>query len=142
MLLTKRTQDFFPTLFNDLFDWNYWTTKIANAPQMNIIENDDEFKMELSVPGLAKEDLVINIDEDKNLVIEMIKKNKVEEKDKNQRYLRREFTSSQFKEILALPDSVNLEGITAKVENGVLEVVLPKIKPEEKAKMSKCIEIK
>lgn len=72
----------------------------------------------------------------------MIKKNKVEEKDKNQRYLRREFTSSQFKEILALPDSVNLEGITAKVENGVLEVVLPKIKPEEKAKMSKCIEIK
>ncbi len=84
------------------------TTKNANAPQMIIIENDDEIKKEISVPRMTKEDLEVNIDEEKNLVIEMMKKNKVEEKDKNQRYLRREFTSTQFKEILALPDSVIL----------------------------------
>ena len=141
MLVAKRTSDFFPTLFNDLFEnFNYGMPK-TSSPQMNIIENQEEFKIEMSVPGLTKEDLTLNIDSDNNLVIEMVKKSSSEESNKNQQYLRREFTTAHFKEMLALPDIVKTEEIRAKVENGILEVTLPKIKPEEKIKLTKTIEI-
>lgn len=142
MLVAKRTSDFFPTLFNELFDnFNYGMPVAANSPQMNIIENQDEFKIEMSVPGLTKEDLTLNIDSENNLVIEMVKKSNTEENNKKQQYLRREFTTAHFKEMLALPESVKADEIKAKVENGVLEVTLPKIKPEEKKKLTKTIEI-
>lgn len=141
MLVARRTSDFFPTLFNELFEnFNYGMPK-ASSPQMNIIENQEEFKIEMSVPGLTKEDLALNIDSDNNLVIEMVKKNSAEESDKRLQYLRREFTTAHFKETLTLPDIVKADEISAKVENGVLEVMLPKIKPEEKKKLTKTIEI-
>ena len=141
MLVAKRTSDFFPTLFNDLFEnFNYGMSK-TSSPQMNIIENQEKFKIEMSVPGLTKEDLTLNIDSDNNLVIEMVKRNNTEESNKKQQYLRREFTTAHFKETLALPDIVKTEEIRAKVENGILEVTLPKIKPEEKKKLTKTIEI-
>lgn len=142
MYLAKRTRDLFPTLFNDLFDWSYGNIPSMNVPQMNIIENEEEYKLELSVPGLTKEDLTLNIDDNKDLVVEMVKKTNQEEKDKNQHYLRREFTSTQFKEVLALPENVHIDHINAKIENGILEVLLPKIKPEEKKLSTKNIEIK
>lgn len=141
MLVAKRTSDFFPTLFNDLFEnFNYGMPK-TSSPQMNIIENQEEFKIEMSVPGLTKEDLALNIDSDNNLVIEVVKKSNTEENNKKQQYLRREFTTAHFKEMLALPDIVKVDEISAKVENGVLEVMLPKVKPEEKKKLTKTIAI-
>lgn len=142
MLVAKRTSDFFPTLFNDLFEnFNYGIQATTSKPQMNIIENQEEFKIEMSVPGLTKEDLTLNIDSDNNLVIEMVKKSNTEENNKKQQYLRREFTTAHFKEMLALPDIVKVDEISAKVENGVLEVMLPKVKPEEKKKLTKTIAI-
>lgn len=125
MLLARKSQDFIPTLFNDLFDFN-WNGNYAinTTPQMNIKENDDAYEMELCVPGLTKEDLNISIDPDNNLVVEMAKENKEEKKE--EKYLRHEFTSTQFKEIMALPENVKKEEITAKVENGVLHIGLPK----------------
>lgn len=142
MYLAKRTKDLFPTLFNDLFDWNYGNIPSMNVPQMNIIEDEEKYKLELSVPGLTKEDFTLNIDDNKDLIIEMVKKTNHEEKNKNEHYLRREFTSTQFKEVLALPENVYIDHINAKIENGILEVILPKIKPEEKKISTKNIEIK
>lgn len=148
MLLAKRSQDFIPTLFNDLFDMDLngnWNKNFAPAfsttPQINIIEKENEFDMELSVPGLTKEDLNITIDAESNLVIEMSKKEEKKDEKKDGHYLRHEFSSSQFKEKFFLPDNINKEAVSAKVENGVLNVVLPKQAEEEKAKQSKTIEI-
>lgn len=128
MLLARKSQDFFPTLFNDLFDFNWNGNYAVNAaPQMNIKENDASYEMEFSVPGLTKDDLNISVDQDDNLVVEMTKKTEKEEKDdKNEHYLRHEFTSSQFKEIMALPENIYKDKIDAKVENGILKISLPK----------------
>ena len=128
MLLARKSQDFFPTLFNDLFDFNWNGNYAVNAvPQMNIKENDASYEMEFSVPGLTKDDLNISIDQDNNLVVEMTKKTENEKKDdKNEHYLRHEFTSSQFKEIMALPENIYKDKIDAKVENGILKISLPK----------------
>lgn len=125
MLLARKSQDFIPTLFNDLFDmsWN-GNNAMSNLPQMNIKEDNECYKMELSVPGLTKDDLNISIDQDNNLVVEMTKK--IEKEDKDERYLRHEFTSTQFKETMVLPDNICKDEIDAKVENGILKISLPK----------------
>lgn len=138
MLVTKRTQDFMPTLFNELMNLGNIT---YTKPQMNIIESKTDYKVEMSVPGLGKDDLKISVDAEGNLVVEMNKESKVENKDESKRYLRREFSVERFRQTLMLPEEIHREQITAKVENGILEVVMPKVTMEEKKKLVQNIEI-
>ncbi|MEE3482733.1 MAG: Hsp20/alpha crystallin family protein [Bacteroidales bacterium] len=139
MLLARKSQDFIPTLFNDLFDMNWNNFPISTAPQMNIKEDDKAYEMELSIPGMSKDDLSISIDQDNNLIVEINKKEKKD--DKNSRYLRHEFTSSQFKEMMKLPDNICKDDINAKVENGILNITLPKKSVEEIKQATKQIAI-
>ena len=142
MVLVRRSQDLFPTLLNNLFnsDWNERNTQ-NTRPAMNVIENAEAFKLELTVPGLTKEDLSLEIDEENNLVISMEKKNEKEEKDEHNQYLRKEFSYTQFKQSLSLPENVVKEKISAKVENGLLKIELPKYQPEERKALSQVIQI-
>lgn len=142
MLLARRNDDFIPTLFNELFDWNFNNAmSVSNAPQMNVIETSDDYKLEFSVPGLKKEDLSISVDADDNLVVQMVSQTKSESKD-DKHYLRREFSTMQFRRALTLPTDVNRDEINAKVENGILEIELPKVKVEERKPQSRMIEIR
>ena len=54
MLVTRRNQYFMPTLFNELMNWNDTT---YSTPRMNIMETKDNYKLELCIPGLTKEDV-------------------------------------------------------------------------------------
>lgn len=58
------------------------------------------------------------------------------------KYLRREFSYSSFRQSMILPDNVNREKIEAKVNDGVLTIIIPKTTEEEKAQKAKTIEIK
>ena len=68
-------------------------------------------------------------------------KNEKNEKKHNGRYLRREFSYEKFQQMLSLPDDAEADKIEAKVENGVLNVRIPKIAPEEVQKAVRQIEI-
>lgn len=46
---------------------------------------------------------------------------------RSEHYLRREFSYSNYQQTYVLPDDVNRDGITAKVDNGILEITLPKV---------------
>ena len=138
MLVTRRPQDFMPTLFNELM--NIGSNNYTN-PQMNVIETKENYKVQLLVPGLKKEDLKISIDTEGNLVVEMSKESKTEEKKEQGRYLRREFSVEQFRQTLMLPDDIHREQITAKVENGILDIVIPRVTVEEKQKLVQSIEV-
>lgn len=140
-MLMRKSQDFMPALFNDFLDWN-WSNVADTTPRMNVIENKNDYQLEFSVPGLVKEDVQLTIDTDNNLVVEMIKENKNEHKDENRHYLRREFSTEQFRQLIALPDDIHKEAIEAKVENGVLTVTLPKVTIEEKKQLAQTIEVK
>ena len=74
----------------------------------------------------------------------MEKKNEEKEEDPKKKgtYLRREFSYSRFQQSLLLPDNVETEKISAKVEHGVMTIDIPKKKVEEKAPASRRIEIK
>ncbi len=143
MLLAKRNQDLMPSLFNDLLDWNNWNTcAVDEMPKMNVSESEENYELELCVPGLAKEDLNLSIDSDNNLVVEMVQKEEKKEEKKQRHYLRHEFNSMQFKQILSLPENVKKEEISAKVEHGILHIVLPKFTEQEKKALAQHIEIK
>ena len=140
MLVTRRNQDFMPTLFNELLNWNDTT---YSTPRMNIMETKDNYKLELCIPGLTKEDVKLNIDAEGNLVVEMIKENKNEKKENKEemRYLRHEFSVEHFRQTVMLPDDIHKEQISAKVENGILDIVIPKVTVEEKKQAMQTIEV-
>jgi len=140
MLVTRRNQDFMPTLFNELMNWNDTT---YSTPRMNIMETKDNYKLELCIPGLTKEDVKLNIDAEGNLVIEMVKETKNEKKENKEemRYLRHEFSVEHFRQTVMLPDDIHKENISAKVENGILDIVIPKVTTEEKKQAVQTIEV-
>ena len=140
MLVTRRNQDFMPTLFNELMNWNDTT---YSTPRMNIMETKDNYKLELCIPGLTKEDVKLSIDAEGNLVVEMVKENKSEKKENKEemRDLRHEFSVEHFRQTVMLPDDIHKEQISAKVENGILEIVIPKVTVEEKKQAMQTIEV-
>ena len=144
MMPTRKyyNQNWLPSIFNDFFD-NDWMVKAnATAPAINVVESDKDYKVEVAVPGMTKNDFNIHLGEDNELVISMEKKSENNEKDKeNKKYLRREFSYSKFQQSLYLPDNVDKDKISANVANGVLTIDLPKYSEEEKAKVNRVIEI-
>ena len=140
MLVTRRNQDFMPTLFNELMNWNDTT---YSTPRMNIMETKDNYKLELCIPGLTKDDVKLSIDAEGNLVVEMTKETKNEKKENKEemRYLRHEFSVEHFRQTVMLPEDIHKEQISAKVENGILDIVIPKVTMEEKKQAIQTIEV-
>ena len=140
MMPVRRNQTWLPSIFNDFFD-NEWMEKTnATAPAINVTKNDKEYNVEVAAPGMTKEDFNIHIDEENNLVITMEKKNDKNEED-GKRYLRREFSYTKFQQAMILPEDVEKEKISASVNNGVLDIHLPKLSKENLPKASRTIEI-
>ncbi|MBP5693028.1 MAG: Hsp20/alpha crystallin family protein [Bacteroidales bacterium] len=128
MLPVRRTSNsWLPEIFNDFFDNSWMERTNYTAPAINVIENEKEYELELAAPGLNKDDFKIHLDNEGNLVIHMEKKTETKDEKKKGRFLRREFSYEKFHQSLLLPDDVDIEKIEAKMENGVLNVVLPKI---------------
>jgi len=127
MLPVRRNNDsWLPDIFNDFFDNSWMERPTYTAPAINVIENEKEYEVELAAPGLDKDDFKVHVDAEGNLHIEMEKKNETKEGKKHGRFLRREFSYEKFQQTLLLPEDVDSEKIEAKVEKGVLNVILPK----------------
>lgn len=140
----RNNQNWLPSIFNDFFDNEWLEKRNTTSPAVNIIENEAEFRIEVAAPGMTKEDFHVDVNPDNELVISMEKKNEEKEEDPKKKgtYLRREFSYSRFQQSLLLPDNVETEKISAKVEHGVMTIDIPKKKVEEKAPASRRIEIK
>lgn len=128
MTLVKHGPKVYNTLFDELFN-NFpatWGRDYQHGlvnPPVNIHETADAYHLELSAPGLNKEDFKINIDKDL-LTISFEQKQEAENKD--YKTLRREFNYRSFKRSFSLDEKVNADGIQARYENGVLKLLVPK----------------
>ena len=133
------TNSWFPSVFNDFFD-NDWMPKMkATAPAVNVKESVKDYTMEFAVPGIKKEYCRINLNSEGNLEVAIENKLEHKEEDKHEHYLRREFSYSNYEQSYTLPDDVAKDEISAKVEDGILTVTMPKV--EQKKKETKAIEI-
>ena len=139
MLPTRKSQNWLPGIFNDFFG-NEWMEK-STSPAINIIENDKEYKVELAAPGLTKEDFNVRVTEENQLVVTMEKKQEQKDEQQDGRYLRREFSYSKYQQTLLLPDNVEQDKITASVQHGVLNILIPKVAPEAEKPQERSIEI-
>lgn len=103
----------------------------ARMPNVDLREEGDRFLVQAELPGMAKEDVTIETDGDL-LRITASKTQEVEERKEG--YIRRERGSMRFHRQMRLPDKVDRERIRARLENGVLEISLPKITAEVERK--------
>lgn len=132
MIPVNRKNSWLPDVFNDFFDTDFMPKANATAPAINVKESEIDYEVEVAAPGMMKEDFNVHLNQDGDLSIKMESKKNNTEEEKKAHYLRREFAYSKFEQTLILPDDVDKEKISAKVSDGVLTVVLPKIRKEEK----------
>ncbi len=128
-----------PTVFEDFLNNDFMSRANSTAPAVNVKESNKAYIMELAAPGIKKEYCRVSINEEGNLTIAIENKAEHKEEDKKNHYLRREFSYSNYEQSYTLPDDVVKENISAKVEDGILTVTMPKTEP--KAKISKSIEV-
>lgn len=124
----------------NLMDWNTWNFAGSNStlPAVNVCETQDEYKIDVAAPGLDKNDFKLNYDNER-LTISSERKDEQEEKD-GETITRREFRYQSFQRSFTVPgDMVDADKISAKYENGILHVNLPK---REEAKPKPAREIK
>lgn len=90
-----------------------------------IRETEDSYKISVEIPGVPNEDVEINVDG--NML--SIRAERREEKDEEGNYFKQ---YRSFNQSFSLPNNVDTENIEARLENGMLELTLPKTETQKK----------
>ena len=121
---------------NNLFVWdglmdNFFTdTPVWNtqSPAVDVREVEDEYLMEVELPGLTDKDIELNVEDN---ILTLSSKNEQSKEEKKNGYLIRERRSREFARTFVLPKDVDRDKIKGEFKNGLLVVSIPK-KPEAK----------
>lgn len=133
----------FSTLFDDFFNDSFDVLgkdffEKGTYPKVDVRDEPTQLVIEAEVPGLAKDQVKVEL-VGNTLRIKGEKKEKDELKAKS--YVHRELKHSSFCRSFVVGDNINAEKLTAKFDNGVLEITLPKNTPDPKAVEVKQITI-
>lgn len=132
----RRRQHFKPQLFrlmNELSQMDGQSPEVHAKsarqfrPASNILEHQDFYTIELSLPGYYKNEILIKIDQNHLLVNANVEDN-LEEK-----FHLREFVKTNFEKKFKLGDTIKTDKVDAKFDNGILRITLYK-KEEQKPK--------
>ena len=140
MLPVMFKNSWFPTMFEEFLNNDIMPRANTTAPAVNVKEDEKAYTMEVAAPGIKKEFCRVNINDDGNLNIASENKMEHKEEEKKHHYIRREFSYTNYEQSYTLPEDVDKENISAKVEHGILTVTLPKLTKEE-VKSARAIEI-
>lgn len=129
MYLTKFTTPSrrLPSFFNmvprdvfDIFEETYLPTKLS-VPMVNTSETDDEYLLEVLAPKIQANDLKIEVEDD--IIYLSVEK---EIKNEHDFVNRKEYSLSYSSRSFRLPDNIDVKNITAKNENGLIIIRIPK----------------
>jgi HSP20 family protein len=129
----------FSNMFDEMMERNLSTGFEKNCgcvPATNILEDEKQFEIQLAAPGMKKDDFSLNVE---NNVLSVSYEKKEDEKQED-KFLRREFSMDSFTRSFSIPKTTDGEKISARYEQGILFISIPKLNPE-KAKLSRSIEI-
>ena len=141
MLPVMNSNSWFPSVFDDFFNSDWMPKMKATAPAVNVKEDASAFTMEVAVPGIKKEFCRVNINADGNLDVAIENKLEHKEENKKEHYLRRGCSYTNYQQTYVLPDNIVKDHISARVENGVLTIVMPKATKDEAKKIQRQIDI-
>ena len=139
MLPVMFQNSWMPTVFEDFLNNDWMPRANSTAPAVNVKEDEKAYTMELAAPGIKKEYCRVAINDEGNLTIAIENKQEHKNEDKHHHYLRREFSYSNYEQSYTLPDDVVKDQISAKVEDGILTITMPKTEPQQK--VTKAIEV-
>jgi HSP20 family protein len=133
---------FNPNLANRVFDEFFnnvpaRTNFSGTLPAVNVKETEDDYAIELAVPGLKKEDFKVEINEG---ILTIAAERKTENEEKKEGYTRREFSYTNFTRRFTLPETADETNISASYTDGILVLNLPK-KEEAKPQPARLIEV-
>jgi HSP20 family protein len=142
-MLARINRSYVPAYWDDFFNDKFFnqlknTGSGESRPAVNISEDDKGYTIEVAIPGIAKDEFNLEIENDVLTLSSEQKENKDEQK---QNYLRREFNHQSFKRSFELPETIDQEQINATIDAGILTLSLPK-KEEEVQKAPRQIEVK
>lgn len=139
MEITRFNNGFLPSFLSGFEDevFNKRQAMKFSKVAVNIIERNDDYVVEMAVPGINKDDIHIELDGNKLSIRGEVKESKEESEDN---YTLREFSYGEFTRSFTLPKDVDAQNIEADYKDGVLKVFVPK--PEAKKKIVKKIEVK
>lgn len=125
-------------IINSMFE-DFWLEDYrpvySNRMRVDIREDEEKYILEAELPGIKKEEIVLEA-KDNILTISIEKDEKIDEEKEN--YIIKERRYGSMSRSFSI-DNVNIEKIKAKFENGILSVTLPKL--ESKNNKSKRINI-
>ena len=107
------------------------TDFVSDSPSVNITENEKNHNIILAAPGLDKLDFVIKVENDQLLVStnkELVANNK------ENIFLKKEFSYSSFKRSFHLPETIDRENISAAYKDGILNITIAKKNVQKKYK--------
>ena len=151
LLLGKRMA---PQVANDVINnclngnlFNFVQDTVSyHRPAVNIAETNQTYEIEVTLPGFKRDEIKVNVDKNTLTIVaekqvETVSSTEVENETPNveKKYKVREFAYNAFKRMFELPEVVDVEGIVAKNENGILVISLPK--KQEHVKVFRNIEI-
>lgn len=126
---------FFDELFTNQFpdlskEFGVGFFEKQSYPRVDVIDHNDSVEIIAEIPGLSKEEVSVEV-QDNILTISGQKTNKSYEdnfKD-SKKYIRKELKHSSFRRSFTLGDTIDSDEPEAKFENGLLQIVLKKVKP-------------
>lgn len=128
MLLAKRDyNNFFNNLFDDSFFMNPSANSNSQVMKTDVIEKDGNYLVEVELPGYKKDEIKVALKEG-YLTISANKVEEKEEKDENQKVVRKERFSGSCNRSFYVGENLSEEDIKAKYNDGILHLTLPKEK--------------
>lgn len=130
MLPTIFGENIFDNLMNT-FDrdfFSHWDS--SKLMRTDVKENDDSYELKVNLPGLKKEDVRIELNQD-YLTISAKAQNANDEKDNSGKYVRRERYYGSYQRQFYLGEGVKQEDIHASMADGVLTLTIPKVDQQQ-----------
>lgn len=115
---------------------DYHVKRPSSAPAVNILRDEEEYRIELIAPGLCRDNYNIDVKDD----ILTVRAEHPARKDDDNFYERREYYGQDFERAFALPEHVRQEAISASCTDGILTIHIP-LSKENKENKKRTIDI-
>lgn len=137
--LPTRFDDDFVEMIDDFFSDRKWPSRnlLSDTFKIDVAEDDEAYYLDVELPGTKKEEIDINFDNER-LTISVTRDEDIKKDDEKKNVIHRERRFSSMSRSVFLRGASE-DGVSAKMDNGVLSITVPKAKPKEEA--TKKIEI-